>query len=840
MPDFENELQLVGVNYQNALQVPASLNNVTDDILQTVTIEDDWLERFKTLLSHYKNDTDWQTQLTRHLQTDIGNIHINNFKVLYARMKGKLDGVLPPIDYANANAIATSLSMGLGACTEGVIERAQSQLAAMQLPKNSDDLLCIARTDLVRRYASLYVKNNPMPLHQVHDFHRILEFAQAIGLAIHNPTSEVQYTTLNPENTQNFIKNQLIALTNQRYQYYRWVDLIINHWIDYNLMRIGYKGHTKDGYDTLELDRLKQSTAQLLPGYQSELTDYDFIVSEYDPDSIQAIFSEQQLEHISHYSRAYLEPIATDSQKGELDDLDDLGMYVILDLNWDYIKQRLWRQIRHDYLQAITPNYHQIAEDPHELAKASYYFIALVKYDPEQLAEFTRHFEDCYNNHCFHKVILSALTEIISHDIEQLEHFCQLLKDRLNITDVATIVKTAMRYTYADQFAIDAISLILKAYYHQLGQAELDEWLSHDNCSNLKQLFSHNPEQTHQFLRQFLPNSAICDYLLALKPFFDEQQESIWHMVVNHYSPPTLETLLQHRPHADLPPIDEVDSNGLTILHITAKNQAISAFKAIITSIDEPLSLLSKTDHHGIAVQHIAAYIGNTDLLDQILRYPISINAQDESGHTALHYATLKNRSKAIETILTSSVAHNINTTSKYSAINFAIKYNYTGALTVLLSLTSNIGDHIARHNILHHAIHNNKSYAVIRELVNHTSNVNAENSSRRRPLDCAIKRNNPEVVKLLIEAGADYKYIHSNGYSPLAWAIDKMRVSAAFAIINSLSTPEQLSNQLQLFESTPASSNIKEALLFLAVEWGEVSFFKMINQSNDLINSFN
>jgi ankyrin repeat protein len=81
----------------------------------------------------------------------------------------------------------------------------------------------------------------------------------------------------------------------------------------------------------------------------------------------------------------------------------------------------------------------------------------------------------------------------------------------------------------------------------------------------------------------------------------------------------------------------EKDRTGKTAAHYCAENQNLNCITRILTS--EP-RLLNQKDEEGYTPLHLAVIAGNKVVLKYLISKGAHVNAVDNEGHSAVHWAT--------------------------------------------------------------------------------------------------------------------------------------------------------------------------------------------------------
>lgn len=199
-------------------------------------------------------------------------------------------------------------------------------------------------------------------------------------------------------------------------------------------------------------------------------------------------------------------------------------------------------------------------------------------------------------------------------------------------------------------------------------------------------------------------------------------------------------------------------------------------------------SLRSYRDSFGNSVLHYAA-VNNPD--PQVIRYLISlginVNTVNRAGQTPL-YLAIKNQAhdQIILTLLKAKANPNLRDKQGLTALAYAMEVPSISLLQSLRiykaqsDITNSVGS-----NVLINAITNPEiSEDIISILANSAKRINRIDRKGYTPLIYAIRKNLPQRVETLINAGANVNSPGSNGISPLMHAAATSDNQAMFEIL--------------------------------------------------------
>ncbi|PVZ96940.1 hypothetical protein BB558_007142, partial [Smittium angustum] len=98
---------------------------------------------------------------------------------------------------------------------------------------------------------------------------------------------------------------------------------------------------------------------------------------------------------------------------------------------------------------------------------------------------------------------------------------------------------------------------------------------------------------------------------------------------------------------------DLVDAGGYTLLHVAVHSQnPLMVLYIAITQWNSLGKTVDKADNNGITPLMWAAYQGNEDQVNVLIRLGANVKLQDSQGKTALHFAMVRGSSSVIESLI--------------------------------------------------------------------------------------------------------------------------------------------------------------------------------------------
>ena len=179
-------------------------------------------------------------------------------------------------------------------------------------------------------------------------------------------------------------------------------------------------------------------------------------------------------------------------------------------------------------------------------------------------------------------------------------------------------------------------------------------------------------------------------------------------------------------------PINEVDSFGLTALHVAARENDVKVLKALL---DHGAAVNVKDTLTRMTPIHFAALHDSGEAIELLVKKGAKIDASDSTGRTALKIAAFSGNKKAAQALLKAGAR--INKMQNLSS-------------TALINAVS--GQHID----------------MVELLLDSGANVNGTDEHGNTPLIVAAFKGDDKIVKLLLDKKADVALMNDQGQSAL------------------------------------------------------------------------
>lgn len=180
----------------------------------------------------------------------------------------------------------------------------------------------------------------------------------------------------------------------------------------------------------------------------------------------------------------------------------------------------------------------------------------------------------------------------------------------------------------------------------------------------------------------------------------------------------------------------------------------------------------------------VAIGSNDVDTVQDMIKLGINIEFIDKgSSHTPLTAALYKNKSEIVRLLVDNGAS--VNTKDGGGAVPFilAIAMNDNDLAMELINKCARVNIYDSSSNALFTAIEKQKS-DIVRLLIQKGADVNKVGGFGIKPIYRAAAFNSLEIVKLLVEGGADIQTAKENGWTPLIIAIQEKQYEIAKYLI--------------------------------------------------------
>jgi ankyrin repeat protein len=193
--------------------------------------------------------------------------------------------------------------------------------------------------------------------------------------------------------------------------------------------------------------------------------------------------------------------------------------------------------------------------------------------------------------------------------------------------------------------------------------------------------------------------------------------------------------------------INVQDNDGQTPLHWAAHRQDLKSMQALlrVTLKDTSLVDLGTRDNRGMTPLHCAAVTGNLKLVQLLKDNGANLTARDQKGWTPLHFAAFYNHVAIADYFILQGCDVDIRNDEGWTPLHCAAFAGHTGLLIELIQ--------------------------------KHNASIDASSLfTNETPLHLAVKEERAEVVKVLVEHGADVTIKNHLGALPEDFANEEIR----------------------------------------------------------------
>jgi ankyrin repeat protein len=267
--------------------------------------------------------------------------------------------------------------------------------------------------------------------------------------------------------------------------------------------------------------------------------------------------------------------------------------------------------------------------------------------------------------------------------------------------------------------------------------------------------------------------------------------------------------------------LEDKDRSGMTQLHCAVQAGDLRLAKSLI---QESASVISSRDKNNRTALHYAA-MEKSDIGLEMVRLLLDVGGQalinlgDDSGQTALHYATERGLAESICVMLEHGADMTVTDNEGFSPWLWAVVAGQTAHASALL--TSGIADvnasSVDGRTALGWAAGLGWS-SIAQLLIAHDASLYQDQSAQISPLEEAAAVGSLDTVRLLLEAGADPNFRGRDGWSALHWAAEESH----FEVVQLL---------LEAGANVNAVSSYGTAPLHCAANGGRVSIVNLLLQ---------
>ncbi len=234
--------------------------------------------------------------------------------------------------------------------------------------------------------------------------------------------------------------------------------------------------------------------------------------------------------------------------------------------------------------------------------------------------------------------------------------------------------------------------------------------------------------------------------------------------------------------------VNAKDDEGLSPLHRAVRNGETEVVETLIAAGAD----VNAKDNDGESPLHRAARSGETEVVETLIAAGADVNAKDNYGESPLHRAARNSETKVVETLIAAGADVNAKDNYEYTPLFRAARYGTTKVVETLIAAGADVN---AKDDDEYTPLFGAARYGttkVVETLIAAGADVNAvldEYSNYNEIMGAAIEKKRPEVVKMLIDSGAELFFFWDEdktlrkGYLP--WAARKGNAEIARMLID-------------------------------------------------------
>ena len=193
----------------------------------------------------------------------------------------------------------------------------------------------------------------------------------------------------------------------------------------------------------------------------------------------------------------------------------------------------------------------------------------------------------------------------------------------------------------------------------------------------------------------------------------------------------------------------------------------VQALDYICLLVDKYGFNINSRDEDGLTPLHIAVrYNNNVEVIKCLIEYGADVRAVTEEGGTLLHLVALNNELSVVKYVL--SLGLDINSTDKdgWTPLQWAVRdNNNVEVIKCLIEYGADVRAVTEEGGTLLHLVAGNNELSVVKYVLSLGFDITDRDGLGWTPLHCAaVKNDNVEVIKCLIECGADIRSITQDG----------------------------------------------------------------------------
>ena len=215
----------------------------------------------------------------------------------------------------------------------------------------------------------------------------------------------------------------------------------------------------------------------------------------------------------------------------------------------------------------------------------------------------------------------------------------------------------------------------------------------------------------------------------------------------------------------------------------------------------------------------------NTTYLDLLLLFKADVEIKNRDGDTALLLAANLGRINIARRLIAAHANINARNYEGLDALRIAIKKNFTETTKVLIESGAQVGNKtFSPENVPIIIASENENPNIVKLLIDAGADVDERNENQDTALKIAVLKNNATITKYLIKAGADVNFKDANAVSLLHLATECGNVEIITALIAKGANLD-------------SKSELNETPLYIALKNSQRDIFKLLLDAGANLN---
>jgi ankyrin repeat protein len=289
--------------------------------------------------------------------------------------------------------------------------------------------------------------------------------------------------------------------------------------------------------------------------------------------------------------------------------------------------------------------------------------------------------------------------------------------------------------------------------------------------------------------------------------------------------------------------LDILDTDGRNILYVPIKYSYNNVLKKILKSDNKNIGIpiIDIKDKLGLTALHYSIIFNNFEAFKILLENNSNILTNNNQNLNAFHICIQYNRLEFFVELINNINELDIYTSNSENLLQYAISYDRYDFFPIILKKKININnqENLNGLSILHQVIIKDQP-DLIKILINYGANINSSDFYGNTPLHYAISEEKTDMLKILIEYKINFNLTNIDGNTPLHIYLSMINMEKDILQILIKNTDLNIQNNygdtcLKKIVELYIFDNYSEIL-----KTKELNFFILDNNNEDLSNSLN